>query len=304
MAEVATALPPRLSVGLLLKTFPWRVATTWLLTLLENTLLALLPLFIGRAIDVLLTGQAGGLGEVAALMVALLLIASGRRVYDTRCYGSIRVWLGSALAQRLRAHPVTRVTARLDMSRELVDFLEVEVPELLTAAVQLAVSIVVLWAFDFRLGLAGLMTLGLLALGYLPFHRPFYLLNATFNSQLEQQVSVLTQRRPGALRWHLWKLRASEVKISDREALLYSVLFAILFVFVLINLRIAATLEGVTAGMLFAILSYSLQLVESSIALPAALQQWSRLSEISERISEAEHSDPEHAEPGIGRKDQ
>lgn len=288
MADVAPDPTGRLSIGLLLKTFRWRVLATGLLLLLENALLALLPLFIGRAIDALLTNQIGGLWEVAILMAALLIVAAGRRVYDTRCYGTIRVWLGLALAGRLRAQPVTQVTARLDMSRELVDFLEAEVPELLTAAVQLTVSLAVLWSFDYQLGLVGLATLGGLALLYLPFHRPFYALNGRLNSQIERQVSVLELRRPVALRRHLRRLRACEVKISDREALLYSLLFAGLFAFILINLRIAAALEGVTAGTLFAILSYSLQVVESGIALPSALQQWSRLSEISQRINAAE----------------
>ena len=54
-------------VGLLLRQFRWRILITWLLVLIENVLLALLPLFIGRAIDALLDGQAGALLEVAGV---------------------------------------------------------------------------------------------------------------------------------------------------------------------------------------------------------------------------------------------
>ena len=35
----------------LLRRFRGRVAATWLFVLVENTLIALIPLFIGRAID-------------------------------------------------------------------------------------------------------------------------------------------------------------------------------------------------------------------------------------------------------------
>ncbi|MFT6287107.1 MAG: hypothetical protein ACJA09_001860 [Alcanivorax sp.] len=50
-----------LDVGLLFRHFRGQIAITWFFVLLENTLLALLPLFLGRAIDALLEGQAGAL---------------------------------------------------------------------------------------------------------------------------------------------------------------------------------------------------------------------------------------------------
>ena len=59
-----------------------------------------------------------------------------------------------------------------------------------------------------------------------------------------------------------------------------------MFAFVLTNLWLASTLAGVTAGMIFAILSYSWELVESGATLPTTLQQWSRLSEIKRRLNE------------------
>ena len=49
-----------LDVRLLLRHFHWRIAVTWLLVLLENTLWAFVPLFIGRAIDALLAKEIKG----------------------------------------------------------------------------------------------------------------------------------------------------------------------------------------------------------------------------------------------------
>lgn len=144
-----------LSVPLLLRQFRWRIAVTWLLVLLETTLLALIPLFIGRAIDALLNAEPGALLEVAAVMGALIIAAVGRRVYDTRAYGTMRVSFGAELVSRSKERPVSQVNARLGMSREMVDFLEDYVPQLLTAAVQVIVSIVILWSFDVRLGFGG-----------------------------------------------------------------------------------------------------------------------------------------------------
>lgn len=275
-----------LDVPLLFRQFRWRIIVTWFLVLLENALLALIPLFIGRAIDALLSGQAGALWEVASVMGALIVIAVGRRAYDTRSYGTMRVHFGAELVNRIKDRPVSQVNARLDMSREMVDFLEAHVPELLTAVVQVVVSIAILWSFDARLGFSGLVVIVGLAIIYALFHRRFYKLNADLNSQTERQVSILEERRQRSLVSHLMRLRRYEVQISDSEAFLYGVIFAGMFAFILTNLWFASTIQAVTAGMIFAILSYSWELVESGATLPAVLQQWTRLSEIRERINE------------------
>ncbi len=275
-----------LGVGLLLRHFRGRIAVTWLLVLLETVLWALVPLFIGRAVDALLEGRARALGEVAVLMAALIIVAVARRFYDTRCYGTIRVEFGSELVRRMADQPVSRLNARLDMSREMVDFLEAHLPGLLTAVVQLVVSVLILFGFDPRLGLAALGTLAVMIVVYALFHRRFFHLNGVLNAQMERQVSVLEERRRASLVDHLKALRHSEVRLSDTEGVLYGTLFAAMFAFVLGNLWFAATIPAVTAGAIFAILSYSWEFVESSIALPLVLQQWSRLSEIRERLNQ------------------
>ncbi|MCG8368934.1 MAG: ABC transporter six-transmembrane domain-containing protein [Proteobacteria bacterium] len=276
-----------LDVGLLFRYYRWPVVGTWLLLLLENTLLALIPLFIGRAIDALLGSEAGALWEIAAVMTALIAVASARRAYDTRCYGTMRVRLGAEVVRRIGDRPVSQVNARLDMSREMVDFLEGHVPELLTAVVQVVVSMAILWTFDRRLGLSALLVVAGVAVVYALFHRRFYRLNGDLNAQVEQQVAVIEQRQTASLLAHLKRLRRCEIRLSDTEVFLYGGIFVGMFAFVLANLWFASTLPAVSAGTIFAILSYSWELVGSGITLPIVLQQWSRLSEIRERLNEA-----------------
>jgi hypothetical protein len=57
---------------------------------------------------------------------------------------------------------------------------------------------------------------------------------------------------------------------------------------ILFNLRIATALPDVTAGILFSVISYSWEYVESALALPVTLQSWTRLSEIMCRINKGE----------------
>ena len=279
-----------LGIGMLVRNFRWRIVVTWLLVLLENTLWALVPLYLGRAIDALLAQRPNALWEVAVVMAALVVVAVTRRFYDTRSYGTMRVRFGGELVRRSDQAPISQLNARLDMSRSFVDFLEAHVPSLLTALVQLLVSVAILWSFDVRLGFSALAALtGLMAL-YGSFHRRFFRLNGELNEQVEQQVSVLGERRRESLLDHLQKLRRSEVRLSDTEAVLYGGIFAGMFAFVLVNVWLAASIPQITAGMVFAILSYSWEFVDSAVALPVTLQEWSRLGEIRERLNQIAES--------------
>ncbi|MGI9286702.1 MAG: ABC transporter six-transmembrane domain-containing protein [Pseudomonadales bacterium] len=270
---------------MLFQYFRWRILFTWLLVLIENVLWALVPLFIGRTIDALLNKQAGALWEISMVMSALIILSVGRRVYDTRSYGTMRVHFGSELVSRSEDQPVSRLNARLEMSREMVDFLEEHVPELLTAVVQVLVSIVILWSFDQRLGMSAAGVIVGLAFTYALFHKRFFTLNGALNSQMELQVSVLEQRQAISLHSHLRKLRKREVRLSDTEAFLYGVIYAGMFAFLISSLWFASSIPAVTAGTIFAILSYSWELIDSGVMLPVVLQQWSRLSEIRERFN-------------------
>ena len=131
------------------------------MTLLETGLMALIPLFIGFAIDGLLAVSTTELLRLAGLMAVLIVVAVLRRIYDTRAHGTIRVELGKAQATRSHDIPVSTLNACLGMGRELVDFLEETLPAAMAASVQLVISVIILYAFSPILALAG----GIAALG-------------------------------------------------------------------------------------------------------------------------------------------
>nr|WP_246335919.1 ABC transporter six-transmembrane domain-containing protein [Vibrio marinisediminis] len=255
------------------------------MVIVENLLMALLPLFIGYSIDSLMAGQYHDLIVLAAVITTLVFVAVIRRFYDTRIYGEIRVRIGLKTDDFLREHTVTTRNARLTMSRELVDFLENDLPSLLTAIIQLVVTVGVLASFSYLLALsasvAGIIMLAIYAL----FHRAFIELNAALNTQMERQVNVLSFLSHNGLYAHLQKLKTREIKLSDTEAMLYGLVFIVLFGFVLTNLMLTTQLNAPTAGQLFSVVTYSLEFVEAAIMLPVTLQTLSRLSEISQRLN-------------------
>ncbi len=264
----------------------WRqITVTWVLTLLETAMLAVLPLLIGRSIDGLLAGELTPFYWLLGAMGALLVLAIVRRVYDTRAYGTMRVKFGEATVQKAKGESVSAVNARLDMSRELVDFLEQEAPIVMAASIQVVVSIAVLYSFHgIFAATAGGATIAILLI-YAVSSGRFFNLNRLLNQQVEQQVTVLEagERRPIAA--HLSALRRCEVRISDTEAAVYGLMIAVLLAMLSFNLWYAAAQSGASPGQIFSIVTYSYELLESAVALPAALQSLTRISEITARIN-------------------
>jgi len=279
-----------LTIATLLRTFFGSISITWLLTLCETAMMSLIPLFIGFAIDGLLNEELTALRNLGIVFAALIVISVIRRVYDTRVYGTLRVELGSELVTRSAQMPVSRQNARLDMGRELVDFLEREVPELMNSVVQLVVSLAILFLFHPVLAYSAVASAIVMVGFYLLFHRRFYRLNGNHNQQTEKQVHILETRLSAKVRRHLGKLRNIEVQLSDTEAYVYGAIFFAMTGFILFNLWFAATHVETTVGTIFAIVSYSWEFVESALVLPVTLQGWSRLSEIMNRINNTKES--------------
>lgn len=269
-----------------------RVSATWCLVLVENLLLASIPLFIGLTIDGLQEGNIDDLVSLFVVLMLLTLISVARRVYDTRVYGSMKVELGLEVDRLNHALPLSVRSARLDMSRELVDFLEHQVPQLITSMTQIVVSLVVLTSFGGDLALSAMGVTVVMLLLYGCFRRTFYRLNQALNAQVERQVSLLerSSRFYLALPKHLSLLRRWEVKQSDAEAVLYGLIFAAISVFIVGNLWLAARLDGLTVGTIFSIVTYSWEYIGAALILPEALQGFTRLNEITARINNPQNA--------------
>lgn len=261
------------------------VAINALLTIIEITLMALIPMFIGIAIDGLLAKETADMFILIALLISLIVMSITRRFYDTRVYGSIRVNVQTEFANNNSSLMTSIANARLAMTRELVDFLEESVPEILNALIQFIVSIVVLYSIEPRLAFAALTSAVVMLIIYSLFHESFYILNGAHNKQSERQVAILNKGSLHKLFRHFDYLKQLEVKLSDREAILYGSVFMVLLSMVVFNLWYATLNGDVSAGEIFSIVSYSLEFLEAAIIMPITLQSWSRLAEITSRIN-------------------
>lgn len=262
---------------------PWKIGLTWIGVVMENGLMTILPLLIGYSIDGLLEQNFTPLWILGKVFFGLIVISVLRRLYDTRVYSQLRVELGLYVDSRHLQKTVSVRNARLDMSHELVDFLEISLPQIITASVQVVMSLVILYSFDFSLTVAALVSALFVVGVYGLFHHSFYKLNQRLNAQMEKQVTVLGGQ--GNLLCHLKSLKSIEVSLSDRDAALYGLIFLSLILLLIFNLWKSTSIEGVTAGMLFSVVAYTWEYVEAILVLPDTLQQWSRLSGIINRLN-------------------
>jgi hypothetical protein len=199
--------------------------------------------------------------------------------------------MGKTQAARATNLPVSTLNARLGMGRELVNFLEADLPLAMTSLVQLIISVIVLYIFDPMLALAGVSAVATMLVIYSRSHGRFYKLNGQLNQQTERQVGILETRKPQSLSTHLTRLRRIEVRISDTESIVYGAIFVVLLGLVVFNLWYATANLTITSGTIFSIVTYSWELVDAALAFPMALQGWSRLSEIMQRINHTAPSD-------------
>ncbi|WP_461538029.1 ABC transporter six-transmembrane domain-containing protein [Spongorhabdus nitratireducens] len=281
-------LTGRLDLALLFRAFKGGIFITWLLVLLENIMLALIPLFIGRAIDGLQAGDFSSLISLGLVLLALTALVVLRRFYDTRAYGRIRVALGCEVDRRHEAEQVSTRNARLDMAREIVDFLEENVPSLITAIVQIGVALIILWQFDAMLAAAAIALVVGMALLYGLFHGCFYHLNSALNSQVERQVGTLESGGRKGLAAHLRMMNKWEIRLSDTEALVYGLIFLLTTGFIIFNLWFCASLPNMSAGKIFSVISYSWEYAEATFMLPVTLQSLTRLHEITSRLNSSQ----------------
>ncbi|MEM6589276.1 MAG: ABC transporter six-transmembrane domain-containing protein [Pseudomonadota bacterium] len=292
MTSMATPNTPviapdeRLSLRVLLRAFRWKVCVTWGLMLLETALFALMPLLISWSIDELLTDDWLPFWQLVFALGALLVVATGRRIYDTRAYGTMRVALSQAQVERSEHDTVSVQNARVMMGRELVDFLETTAPEAVAALVQVIVAIIVLLSFHGTLALTSSGAILAMLLIYAVFSKRFFRLNAALNARSEGQVSAIETRNMKRVAGHFMGLRREEIRLSDTESLVYGLIFLVLLSMLAFNLWFGATQMQATPGQTFAIVSYSLEYLQSAVQLPLALQALTRLSAITERINQ------------------
>lgn len=262
-----------------------RISFTLSLMTVERLLAVAIPYVLGIAINDLIAGSFRGIWWLVIFEVAVLTIGVGRRLFDTRVYARIYTDIADGTARKSHT-PVSRRAARLGLARELVDFFEWELQELLAAAIGMTGAFAMLIYLLPTVGELSVLIGILIGIVFFVSRKRMFGLNRLLNNELERQVTMLESGKEVLRRLHLSRLARWRIHLSDLEAANFAIaellLSALIISAVVITVR-----AGLSVGEIFAILTYLLNLAESLLVLPWTYQQAIRAQEIGTRIASA-----------------
>jgi len=265
------------------QTYRSRIVGTMSLITTERLLGVAVPFVLGVAINDLIAGNFRGVWWLVGLEAMRLVIGVGRRLYDTRVYAGIYTDIADGTARRTET-PVGRRAARLGLAKELVDFFEWELPELLAAMIGITGSFAMLLYLLPTVGGLSVLVGVLIAIVFVISRKRVFGLNKLLNNELERQLTMLESGGEIRRRRHLGRLARWRIHLSDLEAANFAIAELLLGALIIGTVVLAAH-GSMSVGAVFAVLTYVINLADSLLVLPWIYQQSIRAQEIGGRIA-------------------
>ncbi len=271
----------------IVRRYPGRLSLTGGLVIAENALDLFYPIAAGIAIDAVLSGDLRRAFLMIGIIFAFWLIGAVRKAVDTRVYAHIYAQLARSVVLTERQAKLSTSTsiAHATLTRQFVDFFELQVPAFVTAAVSIVGSVVMLLILAPDVGAVAAALLFLAGLAAMRYMRLSEFIAACLHSRQELEAGIVGQGNAKRLARHFRVLGGRRVQLSDLEAQAYvgvgliaTALFGVLF-------WSLAGAGNASAGMLYTLMSYVWTFVFSLDDLPVHLQQLSRVRELGNRIA-------------------
>ena len=262
------------------------VAGTYSLALLENVCTVAYPALTGRAVDDLVRREFTGLTMLVAVWLVHLVLSVARQRIDTRVFMRLDAEIASHLVrvQQTQGHGTSKVSARVEMVRDIVGFFEKEVPAMFHNVVAVVGSLAMLFTYDIDAGFIALVVLLPMGLVNAWYWRRALRLNRGINNQIEREVDDIESGRVFRIRRHFLLLRRWRVMLSDAESLTWGVteLATIAaLVFILIDFTQS---PAFTAGAIYAVLAYIYDYLEGLNQVPMVVNNIARLKDVRARL--------------------
>jgi len=191
---------------------------------------------------------------------------------------------GIEIMARMKREKPSVKSARLGMVGELVEFLENSFPELINTMIGLLGVIVLIGAMNLSIFYGCLLVTLIVFLIYWMSSDQTSKLNESSNDEMEKQVDIISAKDEVSLGFHLKNMMKWNIKLSDLEAVNFSLSWIVLLVFLVGSIMISIQDEVLKYGTLFSLLMYVFQYLENVMNLPFFYQEWLRLKEIEKRL--------------------
>lgn len=267
---------------------PYRkaIGLTYGLTMFEKLCLLAYPALTGMAVDGMIGKSHKGIILLIGTWLLHMLVAYFRQRYDTRIFTQIYAFIANkvVLSQKNRGEDISEISARVELSREIVDFFEHELPFVAHTILAIFGSLVMLYFYNLKAGFITTAVLIPLMIGNWIYAKKSKRLNSGLNDQIEREVRTIERGSPLSIVRHFKLLGRWKIALSDAENTAwvfteFATLLAVLFI--LLSFYGA---EESTAGTIFAILSYAYDFLDGLDGVPSLINQMVRLKDIQERL--------------------
>lgn len=265
-----------------------RIALSVLMVAAVTTGEVALPFVIGRALDGFLAGSSRWLVVLAAIGLVTMLLGTARRLHDVRLYA--RIYARAGAAALTQDAGLSASTARLNLLREVVDFLEYSLPDLVAGLVAFVGTLVFLARLSLPVFTAALVMAAVTVAVYAASTGRTVRFNREYNDEYERQVDVLRRRDLALATSHIGLLNRWNIRLSDVDTVNVAVslsLTAGLQVFAIVS----SVRGGLDHGVVLAVVLYVFDFAWAASMLPGSWQQYLRLRDITGRLRGPEASD-------------
>jgi ABC-type multidrug transport system fused ATPase/permease subunit len=211
-----------------------------------------------------------------------------RQRFDTRVFMGLYAAIAThiAVSQQDQGHGTSKVSARVEMVRDVVDFFEHEVPAIVHNLLAIVGSLGMLFVYDVDAGwiaMAVLLPMGLINGWY---WQKALRLNRGINNQIEREVDAINAGRRFAIDRHFRLLRRWKVKLSDTESWTWAVTELATMAALVVILMDFTRSPNFTAGAVYAVLAYVYDYLEGLNDVPTVVNNLARLRDVRSRLRE------------------
>lgn len=238
------------------------------------------------AVKAVLQGNLVSALTYAVMVLIIWMVGSARRAVDTRSFTRIYSELAVPVIvnQRLKGFDTSTTTVRVALSREFVNFFEQHLLILMTSLFSIIGAVVMLLLIEFWSGVVALLIVlgfGLILPNYIKANDQWYF---KLNNRLEKEVDCVERANQHELVKHYRLVERLRILISNREALSFLCIGIAMCILFGVTLTVLTLKKGVTAGHIYAVITYLWTFAISLDDMPRLVEELSKLKDISKRV--------------------
>ncbi len=207
-------------------------------------------------------------------------------MYDSRSFSRIYAKMASRLVieQRRNDVPLSRITARTALSRELVDFFERDLSTVLEAVASLVGALIMLAWYDLTLIPWCLALLVPLVVSNRIFRRWLANKHRRLHDQLEKEVDVIAEGGPQEVKQHFTLLGGLRISLGDGGALHFASMEVFVLGLILVAMVRCCNVFADAPGEIYAVFRYVMMFIMSLDSVPLLIQRISRVRDVCRRF--------------------